>query len=57
MDAVDRFRLVDVIVVARRILDVCVPVSKTRLGGLALVGNMKGFYVSVNGPKPYGGVE
>lgn len=53
-DAVDEFRLVEVIVVARRILDECVPVSKTSLGGLALVGNMKGLFVAVNGPRPEG---
>ncbi|KAL9073491.1 MAG: hypothetical protein Q9161_002912 [Pseudevernia consocians] len=53
-DAVDAFRLVEVIVAARRVLDDCVPISKTNLGGLALVGNMKGFFVAVNGPAPDG---
>ncbi|CAD6586282.1 MAG: hypothetical protein ASARMPREDX12_002321 [Alectoria sarmentosa] len=51
-DAVDEFRLVEVIVAAQRILDECVPISKTSLGGLALVGNMKGLFVAVNGPAP-----
>lgn len=51
-DAVDEFRLVDVIVVAQKILDECVPISKMSLGGLALVGNMKGLFVAVNGPAP-----
>ena len=37
---------------AQRILDECVPISKTSLGGLALVGNMKGLFVAVNGPAP-----
>lgn len=50
----DEFRLVEVIVMAQRILDECVPISKTSLGGLALVGNMKGLFVAVNGPAPGG---
>ena len=79
----DEFRLVEVIVVAQRILDewldfsnpisLCsrhiaspkritltqrnttsVTISKTSLGGLALVGNMKGFFVALNGPEPEG---
>ena len=54
-EAVDEFRLVDVIVAAQRILDMCVPISKMRLGGLALVGNMKGMFVAVNGPSPGNG--
>lgn len=53
-DAVDEFRLVEVIVAAQRILDDCVPMSKTSLGGLSLVGNMKGLFVAVNGPAPDG---
>lgn len=48
----DRFRLVDVIVEAKRILEECPPKSKMSLGGLALVGNMKGFFVALNGPGP-----
>ena len=48
----DQFRLVEVIVAARKILDDCVPISKTNLGGLTLVGNMKGLFVAVNGPAP-----
>ena len=31
-----------------------VPISKMSLGGLALVGNMKGFFVALNGPEPEG---
>lgn len=50
----DEFRLVDVIVAARRILDECVPISKSSLGGLALVGNRKGLFVALNGPAPEG---
>lgn len=52
LDAVDVFKLVEVIVVVQRILDECVPISKTSLGGLALVGNLQGFFVAVNGPEP-----
>ena len=52
MDAVDEFRLVDVAVGARKVLDECVAVSKAGLGGLALVGNGKGYFVAVNGPGP-----
>lgn len=52
--AVDEFALVEVAVAARRVLDGCVPVSKTSLGGLALVGHMKGLFVAVNGPEDGG---
>ncbi len=50
LNAVDEFRLVEVAVAARRILAECVPISKTRLGGLMLVGNRQGYFVAVNGP-------
>ncbi|KAK4695667.1 hypothetical protein P7C71_g2132, partial [Lecanoromycetidae sp. Uapishka_2] len=53
----DKFRLVDVIVAAQRIIAECPPKSKTSLGGLSLVGNMKGFFVAVNGPEPLGVAE
>lgn len=49
-NAVDRFRLADVIVQARRIIEECPPGSKRALGGLALVGNGETFFVAVNGP-------
>lgn len=52
----DEFRLVEVIVAAQRILEECVPISKAGLGGLMLVGNMKGFFVALNGPAPAGWV-
>ncbi|KAM0799090.1 hypothetical protein BDR22DRAFT_964057 [Usnea florida] len=52
IDVVDEFRLVDVAVEARRVLDECFLVSKFGLGGLALVGNDKGYFVAVNGPEP-----
>lgn len=55
-DAVDTFRLVDVAVVARKIMDECVPMSKIGLGGLGLVGHRQGLFVAVNGPAPPGGV-
>lgn len=32
----------------------CVPISKTSLGGLALVGNLQGLFVALNGPAPEG---
>ena len=47
--AVDEFRLVEVIIAAQRVLAECVPFSKTVLGGLALVGNMRGLFIAVNG--------
>ena len=48
--AVDRFRLADVIVQAEVIIQTCPGMSKKALGGLALVGNGKSFFVVVNGP-------
>lgn len=54
--AVDRFGLVEVVVVAQRVLDECVAGSKYALGGLGLVGNQRGLFVTVNGPGlPRGG--
>lgn len=53
-NVMDEFRLVDVIVAAQKILAECPRKSKTSLGGLTLVGNMKGFFVAVNGPEPVG---
>lgn len=52
--AVDRFGLVEVVVVAQRILDECVSGSKYALGGLGLVGNGRGLFVTVNGPGLHG---
>jgi hypothetical protein len=45
----DTFQLVDVIVKAREIIRECPGISKTHLGGLALIGNRKTFFVAVNG--------
>lgn len=56
LDAVDTFSLVEVAVVAQRVMDECVPISKTGLGGLGLIGNRQGFFVAVNGPAPPSGV-
>lgn len=53
--AVDRFALVEVVVVAQRILDECVVGRKYALGGLGLVGNGRGLFVVVNGPGLHGG--
>lgn len=50
LEAVDRFGLLDVVVVAQRILDECVAGQKYALGGLGLVGNQRGLFVTVNGP-------
>ncbi|KAL6717659.1 hypothetical protein ACLMJK_005574 [Lecanora helva] len=46
----DTFRLVDVAVKAQQIIDECPWKSKKHLGGLALIGNRKHFFVAVNGP-------
>lgn len=48
-DVWDEFRLIDIIVAARKVLEVCVPTSKAGLGGMAEVGHGKGFWVSLNG--------
>ncbi len=45
----DTFQLVDVIVKAREIIRECPGISKTHLGGLALIGHRKTFFVAVNG--------
>lgn len=46
----DRFQLADVIVKAREIIAICPGQSKTHLGGIALIGHGKTFFVAVNGP-------
>jgi len=48
--ATDTFQLVDVIIKARGIIAECPGKSKTHLGGLALIGHGKSFFVAVNGP-------
>lgn len=50
MEAVDTFRLADVIFKAERIMAECPPKSKKALGGIALVGHGESFFVAVNGP-------
>ncbi|MCJ1460261.1 hypothetical protein MMC28_010640 [Mycoblastus sanguinarius] len=50
--AVDTFRLADVIYKARKLIDNCVAVSKTRLGGIATIGHGATFFVAVNGLGP-----
>lgn len=47
--ATDVFPLVDVALKAQQIIDECPHISKKRLGGLALVGNRRTFFVAVNG--------
>ena len=49
-NAVDTFRLADVILKAQKIIDQCPPNSKRSLGGIATIGHRAGFYVAVNGP-------
>lgn len=48
--ATDTFQLADVIVKARGIIAECPGQSKTHLGGIALIGHGKTFFVAVNGP-------
>ena len=56
-DVRDEFRLVDIIVAVRKVLEVCVPVSKAGLGGLVEVGHGRGFYVALNGHEALGAMD
>ena len=56
-DVRDEFRLVDIIVAARKVLEVCVPASKAGLGGLTRVGHGRGFFVSLNGHEAPGAMD
>lgn len=48
--ATDTFRLVDVVLRAQAIIAECPGKSKKALGGLALIGHGRHFFVAVNGP-------
>ena len=56
-DARDEFRLVDIIVAVRKVLEVCVPASKVGLGGVAEVGHGRGFWVALNGHEAPGAMD
>ncbi|KAK3168743.1 hypothetical protein OEA41_005191 [Lepraria neglecta] len=56
-DMRDELRLVDIIVAVRKVLEICVPASKTGLGGLAQVGHGKGFFVALNGHEAPGAMD
>ena len=44
----DEFRYVDIVVAAQDVVNLCVPRSVFKLGGVEIIGE-KGFYVAVNG--------
>ena len=56
-NARDEFRLVDIILAVRKVLEACVPASKTGFGGLAEVGHRRGFFVSLNGHEAPGAMD
>ena len=49
----DSFRLVDVALGVKKVIRECLePAEKTHLGGLTEIGNIKGFFVAVDGYVP-----
>ena len=47
---IDTFRMLDVALTARNIIDKCIADTKFMVGGASSIGSKKGFFVGVGGP-------